>query len=205
MKILIIVPIFIYCTFDLVLAQKETIIKQIIYNDLLALNEIYDGRIIQFNQNLAVVKDNDTIIHQNTITTLKDSSSSRVEIINIEDQFGFYFIEVKFNLISNSPYFGLFSEKVFKYILYERANKYYKINGFLVSEVLFTNKLKWYKKEVKRIAPDYRLNHHRFDRFIRKRNIVKIQKYLSVSVIKGINDLGFYFYDKPYVKDIISY
>jgi len=198
MKMILTLVLFICCPFNIAIAQSE--IKRIIYEDLLALNEIYDGCIIQFEQEKWIFKDNDTIREINTIATLVDSSESRVLINKIDSVNQFYFVEIKFDLISKSPYFNLFSENIFNYVLYKDRNHYYKIDGFLISEILFTTSPPKLLKGSARInAPN------KFMRHLKNRNIPKLQKYLSVSVLESIRNSGFYISDKPYVKDKICH
>jgi hypothetical protein len=181
--------------FNSTFAQKQ--IKQIIYKDLLELNDLYDGCIIQYSQEKWIFKDKDTIKLRNTLSTLKDSSESRVKVIKIDSISGFYFVEVKFELLpANIAYINLFSDNKFEYVLYKvNANKYLKINGFLVSEIFNATGYSISIKDEARInAPK------RFNRYIRFNRADKIQKYLTVSVLKGIKDMGYNIRCEPYVK-----
>lgn len=199
MRIFMTIIVFMCCAFNSIFAQKD--IKQIIYDDLLALNDMYNGCIINFKQEKWIIRDNDTIKQINTLTTLKDSSDSRVLIVEIDTIYPFYFVEVKFKLLANAPYSNLFSGNSFKYLLYKENDEYYKINGFLVSDILYvSNWIGRLKDSAKINAPN-----KFWSRYLLKRNVTKIQNYLSVSVLKEIKNLGFYICDKPYVKDIICH
>jgi len=186
------------CAFNLTFAQQD--IKQIIYDDLLTLNDLYNGCIIQFKQEKWIINDNDTIKRINTLLTLRDSSNSRVLILKIDTINQFYFTEIKFDLLANTSYVNLFSDNTFKYVLYKENDKYYKINGFLVSDILYTTICPKLLKSVVKINTP-----RKFERHIKKRNVTKIQNYLFVSVLNEIKNRGFYVCDKPYVKDIICH
>lgn len=198
MKILFTVTLFIYYTTSLLFAQSE--LKQIIYADLLAINDLYNGCIIQYKQDKWVILENDTIKQLNTIATLKDSSESRVSIIKIDSINQFYFVDVRFDLIAQAPYNNLFSANIFNYVLYKENNYYFNIDGFLVSEILYTTTpTHLLKSSAKISAPN------KFGRYIEERNVAKIQKYLSVSVLERIKSMGFHISDKPFVKDQICH
>lgn len=175
-------------------------IKKIIFDDLLALNDLYDGCIIQFSQVKRIVNNSDTIKQVNTLVDLLDSSDSRVFITKIDSVGQYFYIEARFDLLSKAPYFGLFTENTFNYVLYKENSKYYRINGFLVSEILYTTTpLDLMKSYAKIKAPN------RFKKHLGKRDVSKIRNYLYVSVMSGIRALGFNFCDKPYVKDVVCF
>ena len=183
--------------FNPIYAQDQ--IKKIIYEDLFSLNDLYNGCIIQFEQKKILIKDNDTISDFKTVETIRQDFN-RLTLVKIDSVNGYYFVEVKFDLISNSRYVGLFSKSTFKYVLYKKSDKYYKVNGFLVSEILLIDTPSELLRSMARIvAPK------KFARFIRHRNTDKIKNYLSVSVLEKITQLGFQFNYRPYVKDIVCY
>ena len=197
MKLLMSIILFTCCAFSSTFAQID--VKQIIYEDLFALNDMYKGCILMLKQEKRIITDNDTINQINTITTLKDSADSRVLIIKIDTIVPFYFVEVKFKLLSGHPYINLFSKNTFKYVLYKEHNKYYKIDGFLVSDILVALNYKEILKNSARINAPNKF----WRRYLIKRNLTKIQKYLSVSVLKEIKKSGSYICDTPYVVDLI--
>lgn len=189
--------ILLLVAFNSIYAQEQ--IKKIIYEDLFSLDDLYNGCIIQFEQKAILIKGNDTISDFKTVETIRQDFN-RVTLVKIDSVNQYYFVEVKFDLIPNSRYLGLFSNNTFIYVLYKKSNKYYKINGFLVSEILLTDTPREYIRSMARIeAPN------KFTKHIRCRNIDKIEKYLSVSVLEKINQLGFQYNYRPYVKDILCY
>lgn len=188
--------LLLFYTFSTIYAQEN--IKKIIYEDLFALNDIYNNCIIQFEQKKIIIKDNDTIWDFKNVEEIRQDFENRVTLINVDSINNYYLVEASFDLIANAPYFGLFSENNFKYILYKNNNKYYKINGFLVSEILLTNTSSELIRSMARIKSP-----KKFTKYLNRRNIDKIKNYLSVSVLENIKNLGFNIYYKPYIKDFI--
>lgn len=185
--------------FSPVNAQEQ--VKKIIYEDLFLLNDLYDGCIIQFEQKKLIIKEKDTISDFNTIETISQDFN-RITFVKIDSINAFYFVEVKFDLIANPRYVGLFSNNTFSYVLYKSEGNYYKINGFLISDILILNRseIPEMVRDMARIeAPK------KFSTYLIKRNVDKIRKYLSVSVLEKINQLGFSLNYRPYVKDIVCY
>lgn len=173
--------------------------KKIIFEDLLFLNDLYNDCIIQFEQKKLIIKEKDTICVFNTIETIRQDFN-RVTVVAIDSVNSVYFVEARFDLNANPRYIDLFSKNTFSYVLYKSGGNYYKIDGFIVSEILKVNIAADLLRDIARIeAPK------KFYKYIQRRNIDKIRKYLSVSVLKKINQLGFQFNYRPYVKDIVCY
>lgn len=87
-------------------------------------------------------------------------------------------------------------------MLYKSQGEFHKINGFLISEILILNRSEipeMVRDKAKIEAPK------KFSTYLKKRNVDKIRKSLSVSVLEKINQLGFQMNYRPYVKDIVCY
>lgn len=190
--------ILLFIAFIPVYAQDQ--IKRIIYEDLFFLNDVYNGCIIQFEQKKIIIKDKDTIRDFKTIEEIREDFKDRVTLIKIDSMNNFYFVEVNFNLIANIDYFDLFSKNTFNYVLYKSQGKFFKINGFVVSDILILNRSEipeMVRNEARILAPK------KFSIYLKKRNVDKIRKYLSISVLEKINKSGFKFNYRPYVKDVV--
>jgi hypothetical protein len=179
---------------------QEDTIKKIIYEDLYLLNNIYNGCIIQYEQSELKIFGKDTILYFNTIESIKTDFLNRVKVLRIDSLNNYFYIEVRFDLLPQSPFLGLFTNNTFNYVLYRKGNKFLKINGFTVSEILFTDTYSMDLRGMARIdAPK------KFGKFIINRNSDKIKNYLSISVLQKINALGIKINFKPYVIEHIGY
>lgn len=191
--------ILLLAVFNPVYAQEQ--IKKIIYEDLFSLNDLYNGCIIQFEQKKNIIKGNDTISDFKTVETIRQDYN-RVTLVKVDSINGYYFVEVKFDLNANPRYTGLFSNNTFSYTLYKSQSEFHKINGFLISDILVLNRSEipeMVRDKAKIEAPK------KISTYLKKRNIDKIRKSLSVSVLEKINQLGFQMNYRPYVKDIVCY
>lgn len=191
--------ILLLAVFNPVYAQEQ--IKKIIYEDLFSLNDLYNGCIIQFEQKKNIIKGNDTISDFKTVETIRQDYN-RVTLVKVDSINGYYFVEVKFDLNDNPRYTGLFSNNTFSYTLYKSQSEFHKINGFLISDILVLNRSEipeMVRDKAKIEAPK------KISTYLKKRNIDKIRKSLSVSVLEKINQLGFQMNYRPYVKDIVCY
>lgn len=202
--ILIIMLFFIVCVPNLTFSQEDKEIKEIkkiIYDDLFAIYDIYDEEIMSVPDVLMIIKGNDTIKMK---LNLRDSSNSRVSIIEFKHISScLFFIEVKFKFFGPLGMWDFFSEHTFKYILYKSESRYYKINGFLVSEIFSArNFLSFgYLRDIREAQIiDFPRS---FDNRKKKKTADQIQKYLYVSVLKEINKYrgNSSVYDKPFMKN----
>jgi hypothetical protein len=191
------ISLLLLIAFSSINAQEQ--IKKIIFEDLLFLNDLYNGCILQYEQNKIIIKGRDTISDFNTIETIR-SNFNRVTIIEIDSINSFYFVEVRFDLNANPRYLELFSNNTFSYVFYKSEGNYYKINGFFISEILMANIEPDLLRDIARKEVPKKLY-----KYIQNRNIEKIRKHLTVSVLKKIDQLGFQFNYRPYVKDIVCY
>jgi len=197
MKVYFMTILLTYLASGLIYAQ-ESVIKKIIYDDLYTLDNTYEDCIIQSNQEKWLITGKDTFKHKHTRQTLRDSSESRVSIIQIDSSLGFYFVEVKFDLISGFHHFNLF-KNTFKYVLYKSRGKFYRVNGFLISDILLISEPpNLIKSGAKINGPTFMFVKH-----FKKRNTIKISKYLFVSILLELNNYGYDYHYEPYVKDII--
>ena len=194
--------ILIVCLITNIGYSQNNDIKRIIYDDLYKLNALYDSCLIQFEQNVRIVKKDDTVHKINTVNTLKASYDSIVSVVNIDSSnLGFYFVEVEFNLIFNIPNCYDFYKNSFEYTLYKSPKgQYYKVDGFLVSELLYINELSAgrLKKQAKINAPTFL-----FTKYFKKKNAKNLSKYLSISFFKVLNKYGYNFDQYPYVKNTV--
>ena len=193
MRTFLILILSIFSFLNLTFAQKG--IQRLIFEDLLVINDLYGGNIIQPESGLITIMNNgDTIRQMYKLSEIRGSFETHVLIISVDYQYPFYVVEATFPLLTACvPYFGLLSD-TFKYILYkeyEHSEHYYRVDGFLVSDILKVSSLGGYSAKTRALTIPYR--------YIRKKNTRKIQNYLSVSILKKIKDRGYSVPDKPYV------
>ncbi len=191
------ITIWLLVIFKPIFGQEQ--IKKIIYEDLFFLNNMYDGCILQPEWGSTPI--------DSFKRDIKYIKIVKIDSINPYDSpIQYYFVEVKINLAENTIYgvmHGGLLDYTFSYVLYRKFNKYYKIDGFFVSEVLtapLDNNQSLFEtlKKRKKIPK-------KFIKYMRKRNTKKLQKYLSVSILERMNYLGFNFNCEPYVKDVICW
>lgn len=170
-------------------------IKELILDDLLLVNEVFNGCLIQSNQEKIIVSETDTF---KSITSIPVWSADidRVKLLKIDSLNSFYFVDAKFDLIPNYRFSYLFANSIFSYVLYRSGGEFFKIDGFFCSDILNVElDPEWFRSFRIVNAP------RSFSRLILKRKASKIKEYLSVSVIAKINEFGFHLDCRPYVKD----
>lgn len=200
MKMKKIILIFLLFTFYFNSAFSQQSIKKVIYEDLLLLNNLYDGCIIQFEQKKYLIKGTDTKKDNRTLNDLKDDFENRVIITRIDSFNNFYSVVVRFNLIPNSRYKGLFDDNVFRYVLYKQQHNFLKINGFFTSDILRIKENPLVSSKV--ISSN---GFKKLSKYLKKRNVDKIKNYLSISILEILKNSGYEFYYRPYVKEILCF
>lgn len=172
-------------------------IKKIIYNDLMMLNEIYDGSIIDESQLKYVINNRgDTSL----VNNVPDNYLDKVNLLRVDESNGFYYVKVKFDIVSSYYYPGLFQDNFFEYILFKEEDRFFKINGFYISEILLINFDYNDIREVLKLEVP-----NRFKKHLQKGEIDKFDKYLTVTILEQLRTYGWNINSKPYVKDLVSY
>ncbi len=183
-----------------ILAQDN--IKKIIYKDLFLINDLYKGVIIQNKQTVLRIQENgDTTLSTKLLNNITDEYD-RVKIVEIDSLSSFYFVKAKIMLTPNGSFNSLF-DSVFKFVLYKQDNIFYKVDGFIISEIEIINGFPIY------IICNYLdlgyFNSKKLKKYIIYRKTDKIKNYLSVSILEKISLLGYEINSKPYVLDLLNY
>ncbi len=191
--------LFITVTMCLVSRAQHEDIKKLVFEDLLFLNELYNGCLLQNDQTSYVINGKDTVKNINTIDDINVEFENRVSIVHIDSTLGYYFVEIKFLIIPKSPFVNLFTENSFSYLLYRSNNTLLKINGFVTSEIFYVDDFP--SVFVRNLGGINTYN--RVRKLWVKRNVQKIEKYLFISVLKKLHESGYYIDYHPYIVDEI--
>lgn len=163
--------------------QGYDVLKKIIIDDVILTNKIYCEQILQRNQRYVIIDDYDTSNIENIIPDII-SNEYNFKIISIDSLLGFYIIKAKISLISKT--YSLF-DSTLNYVLYRSGDRYYKINGFLTSELLIIPYFKHSKFTLEKIGIKY---NKKILKYIRQRNAKKLREYLVVSLLYRQNIIG---------------
>ena len=178
---------------------QESEIKRVILDDLILLDSIYDGCIISPTQNRMIIQEADTLREYYSLNDIKNSYDSIVSIIQVDSSSSFILVEVRFKLMEQVSFSGLFSNNTFEYVLYKSKDKLLKVNGFFVSELLLIDyeRPEYINRQVQLNAPK------RFVKYFKMREVNKVRSYLTVEVLAKINTLGYQLNSHPFVKDVV--
>jgi hypothetical protein len=112
---------------NVVYAQNNSVAK-IILNDALLFDNINNFEYIDDVKYITKFADSELVYRRNKIL---DHIDRHISVVSIDTFQSFYKVRVKFNL----PFkFQQLENDTFEYVLCENYNKYYRINGFIVSD-----------------------------------------------------------------------
>lgn len=158
----------------------QNIIKKIILEDLLLLNNLADSCIFQHSQEFYFIDGDDT---QHFVKTI-DSVGFLTNMIHINkiDTVGSYlYINASIGIITYHQFLFLLRNKSFDYIVKMESGRLYKINGFLMSEILLCR----FEGHYDDILLCKYLNIKYRD--LKKRNIRAIRKSVKIAVMDNNN------------------
>lgn len=159
--------------------------KEIIFNDLILVNALYNYSLIDTNYLMIIEYPNkmrtEKEINYNSIIQNADSC---VEIVKRRDYKNFIFITAKFIGLIMPNCFVNFRDYEFCYLLYFDKSKdfLYRIDGFITSDLFLVEDLNFNQlKELAKVEKNNKYN--KIGKFMRRCRHEKICKYLQSSIL----------------------
>jgi len=184
-KVKIIINAVLLLSFFNLNAQSD--IKKIIYDDLIVINQLYNFQIIDTVLVLRYYDQLDTVNKRLNYNEIKQQYNKNVSISNIDTIGNFYVFTVEFKNVSFNCYPQVKTiNQAFRYVLYKKSNKWFKINGFITSDIQFLEEEDLFSLRYIDVEKEYQ---KKLVKALKKGNNEKISSLLTVSILKLYKDV----------------
>ena len=164
-------------------AQVE--LKKLVQEDLFLTNEVYGYKLFDSTSIILTISESDSVRKKYSYAQQKKRVEENVNIINVDTSGNFLLFDVSFNNIKFNCYPTINNKNLnFRYLVYQSNNRYYKINGFLYSDVLLLDTDDFFTMNY---FENY-LNTKELERYQKNSNIKKLSKLLWSNILKVYNN-----------------
>lgn len=161
--------------------NAQTDIKRIIYSDLILINELFDYAILDTNSIKRTIIEGDTIDSRLSYLNFKSSYEKNVNLLSVDTVGNFHIVNVKFDNVVYKCNSLLESKPTFRYTLYYSNNKYYKIFGFMVSDINFLSPNQLFAL---RYVDNLGVNIKKIEKHLNKLNYSKLSNFINVNILE---------------------
>jgi len=166
-------------------ATIESKSKEIIFNDLIIINALYNYSLIDTNYLMIIEYPNKERIEKEiNYNSIIQNADSCVKIVKLRVYENFIFINAKFIGLIRPNCFVNFQDFEFCYLLYfdESKDFLYRIDGFITSDLLLVEDLNY--NHMKKLAKVEKNNKYvKIEKLMRRYRHQKISNYLHSSVL----------------------